>query len=232
MEQDPFSLPKLSSCKRVITSTAWDFERGSLLTLLLSRLDWAEQPGWQRPALSTRNALIQKQEAQGNKDNNMPKYPLEDNKTTQKGSERVSGGWLPAALQITRLSESLSANAESRRIVFSSLISSVGEGWIVTCKRLSTMGNKLIISNQIFHIARGGGELISDRSRISPQPVNPFAPAGKHAHSHCLGHALFSWLCCLTCWIESDTCKRAHPFALVYNCVKTVSMAKINFTSA
>lgn len=105
---------------------------------------------------------------------------------------------MPAALQITRLSESLSAIAESCSIISSSLISSAGEEWILTCKRLSTMGNKLIISNQIFHIAGGGGELISDRSRISPQPVNPFAPAGKHAHTHCLVHALFSWLCCLT----------------------------------
>lgn len=93
---------------------------------------------------------------------------------------------MPAALQITRLAESLSAIAESCSIISSSLISSAGEEWILTCKRLSTMGNKLIISNQIFHIARGGGELISDRSRISPQPVNPFTPAGKHAHTHTL----------------------------------------------
>lgn len=154
----------------------------------------------------------------------MPKHPLENNKTTQKASKRVSGGWLPAALQITRLAESLSAIAESCSIISSSLISSAGEGWILTCKRLSTMGNKLIISNQIFHIARGGGELISDRSRISPQPVNPFAPAEKlSAHSHCLGHRLFSWFCCLTRWIRM---LRSASFCLLYYCVNTVSISK------
>lgn len=184
-----------------------------------SGLGWAEQPGWQGPVLSTRKALIQKQEAQGNKDNNMPKKPLENNKTTQKASKRVSGGWLPAALQITRLSESLLTIAESYSIFSNSLISSAGEEWILTCKRHSTMGNKLIISNQIFLIARGGGELISDRSRISPQPVNPFAPAGKHAHTHCLEHTLFRWLRCLTRWIRAlspTRAKDAHLFSLVY----------------
>lgn len=35
-------LPKLGSCKRVIISTSGDFERGSLLMLLLLRLDQAE----------------------------------------------------------------------------------------------------------------------------------------------------------------------------------------------
>lgn len=104
---------------------------------------------------------------------------------------------MPAALQITKLSESFSI-AESCSIISSSLISSAGEGWILTCKRLNTMGNKLIISNHIFHIAGGGGELISDRSRISPQSVNPFAPAGKHPRTHCLGHPLLGLLRCLT----------------------------------
>lgn len=98
-------LPKLGSYKREIISKSWDFERGSLLTPLLLRLDWAEQPGWQGPVLSTRKALIQKQEALGEQRQQYAKKkknPLENNKTTQKPvkkeRKKVSGGWLPAAL--------------------------------------------------------------------------------------------------------------------------------------
>ena len=94
---------------------------------------------------------------------------------------------MPNVLQIAKLSESLSEILERCGIISISLISSVGDGWIL--KRLSRKGNKLLISNQLFHIARGGRELISDGSRISPQPVNPTAPAEKHAGSHCLWQA-------------------------------------------
>lgn len=168
-------------------------------------LGWAEQPGWQGPVLSTRKALIQKTRSPGEQRQQYAKKKIEKKNPTwkqQNNPQKPPKKSVDDCQLHSRLPDSLRVFQQSYwksySIISSSLISSAGEEWILTCKRLSTMGNKLIISNQIFHIARGGGELISDRSRISPQPVNPFAPAGKHSHSHCPGHTLFSWLCCLT----------------------------------
>lgn len=76
-------------------------------------LGWAEQPGWQGPVLSTRKALIQKTRSPGEQrqqyGEKKKKKTLENNKTTLKSLKKKVRGWLPAALQITRLSESLSA---------------------------------------------------------------------------------------------------------------------------
>lgn len=81
------------------------------------------------------------------------------------------------------------------------------------------MANKLIISNQIFHIAGGGRELIPDRSRISPQLVNPFAPSGKHTHSYCLGIVLLAQL--------PNECATEGILSSFFdiNCINTVSFS-------
>lgn len=70
-------------------------------------LGWAEQPGWQGPALSTSKALIQQEGTQGNKDSTVAKSHLKTTKQPRWEKKNVGGGWLPAALAISSLSESL-----------------------------------------------------------------------------------------------------------------------------
>lgn len=173
----------------VIISTSRDFERGSLLTLPLLRLDQAELSNQVDKdlcsALGKLSSRNKKSPGEQRQHHAKKKKTLQNNKTTPKASEKKSvmgdcqlHSRLPGSLRVFQQSRWKSCS-----IISSSLISSAGEEWILTCKRLSTMGNKLIISNQIFHIARGGGELISDRSRISSLPVNTSARAGKRAHT-------------------------------------------------
>lgn len=56
---------------------------------------WAEQPGWQGPALSTSKALIQKQGTQGNKDNTVARSHLKNDKTSSE--EKKSRRWMSAS---------------------------------------------------------------------------------------------------------------------------------------
>lgn len=75
-------------------------------------LGWAEQPGWQGPVLSTRKALIQKTRTPGEQRQQYgkkKKNPTRKQQNNPKKPRKKVSGWLPAALQITRLSESLSA---------------------------------------------------------------------------------------------------------------------------
>lgn len=114
--------------------------------------------------------------------------------------------------------ESFSNLAErATAFVSSPLISSSGWGWILTCKRLSAMGNKLIISNQIFRVAGGGGSSSQIGQGSLHSQLTPLLQLGNTrtlslSRTHTVLLALQAWRTCAEKKKKGKGKKKGHVF--------------------